>query len=584
MRDQRPQIPSDFPEALKPLLEKGWSKDALQRPPLTRFREALQKVSDDLEKELAEKTAAQLKSLTLGTPSPESNPGASEANRPSPTRRMSKMNAFIFSKALQERQRHPLMKDSKEIFVNSVELNLKTRGSFGFTRSVAQVVAAIMRDQRPQIPSDFPEALKPLLEKGWSKDALQRPPLTRFREALQKVSDDLEKELAEKTAAQLKSLTLGTPSPESNPGASEANRPSPTHSMSFAGAAAASSEEEVEGIPCEFCGTLLNLAELSNHERRCFNDQMEELNRQEVPILRGRRPQLETSAPDSPAASMPSVSRLSLRLTSRQAEATSITFTLTKRDLQDPNWRSPSKEALGGRLQFHVREANKNLFLCSAMTDISRGQEYEAKFVARVEASKCWKPFCRRHNERFDASHSTNASFLLPRPNLEAIKMFCGDDEAIHFQVEAIALSPVEQRPPSEERSLVIRSAFTSVGGMELLDMEYSAPFFWRGWKAQVVVRRWPESLRVFVSLLRDLDQPSWSCRVRQTVTLRRPSSFGEDVSVTSTDAFSSENFFCGWKFLPWKDVVDPSKGWLTDGRLSVEASISDSVDSCLLM
>ncbi|CAG0907108.1 unnamed protein product, partial [Cyprideis torosa] len=182
--------------------------------------------------------------------------------------------------------------------------------------SVMQVLAAIMRDERPQIPNDFPEALKPILEKGWSKDPIQRPPLTLFRDALQKVSDDLEKELAEKTAAKLRSLTLGTPSPESNLGASEANRPSPAHSMSFAGAAAASVEEEVEGIPCEFCGTLLNLDELLNHERRCFNDQVEELNRWEV--LRGRRPRLEISAPDSPAASMPSASRLSLRPFSRQ--------------------------------------------------------------------------------------------------------------------------------------------------------------------------------------------------------------------------------------------------------------------------
>ncbi|CAG0905457.1 unnamed protein product [Cyprideis torosa] len=120
--------------------------------------------------------------------------------------------------------------------------------------SVMQVLAAILRDQRPQIPSDFPEALKPLLEKGWSKNPLLRPPLTLFRDALQKVSDDLEKELTKKT-----------PSP-GNPSASDANNSRSTHSMSFAGAAAASVEEEVEGIPCEFCGTLLNLDELLNHE------------------------------------------------------------------------------------------------------------------------------------------------------------------------------------------------------------------------------------------------------------------------------------------------------------------------------
>ncbi|CAG0903515.1 unnamed protein product [Cyprideis torosa] len=124
-------------------------------------------------------------------------------------------------------------------------------------RSVAQVVAAILRDQRPQIPSDFPEGMKSLLEKGWSKDPLQRPPLTLFRDTLQTLSDDLEKELAKK-AAQLKRLTHETPSPESNPCVSEANDPRPRHSMSFAGAAATSADEELEGNhPCESCGAQL---------------------------------------------------------------------------------------------------------------------------------------------------------------------------------------------------------------------------------------------------------------------------------------------------------------------------------------
>ncbi|CAG0893700.1 unnamed protein product, partial [Cyprideis torosa] len=165
--------------------------------------------------------------------------------------------------------------------------------------SVAQVVAAIMRDQRPQIPSDFPESLKPLLEKGWSKDPLQRPPLIRFREALQKVSDDLGNGLARKSAAQLKRLSIETSFSESNPGATDPNNPISTHSMSFAGAAATSSEEEFE--------------------RRCSWDQEEELNRQEeerkrevklpVPVHRSRRPHLESSVPDTPDTFRPPVSR-----------------------------------------------------------------------------------------------------------------------------------------------------------------------------------------------------------------------------------------------------------------------------------
>ncbi|CAG0896732.1 unnamed protein product [Cyprideis torosa] len=390
------------------------------------------------------------------------------------------------------------------------------------------------------------------------------------------------------------SLRLWGESTPLNPIAFRRSSPTPTvePSTSFAGAVAAPSEEDLEeSIRCKFCGAEFNDPnQLRVHERRCFKEQKEELRRRQEELNRQQEerkrevklstpvPRLSSSefeSPDRPASPARLVSHPSPPPISRQAEATSITFTLTKSDLRNPNWRSPSKEALGGRLQFHVRRAKGRLFLCCAMTDISRGQEYEAKFVARVEATKLVKPFCRRHNERFDASHPSNASFLLGRPDLETIKRRYRNDEAFHFQVEAIALSPVERRPPSEERSLVIRSTFTSVGGMELLDREYSAPFFWRGWKAQVVVERGRESLEVFVSLLRDLDQPSWSCRVRQTVTLRRPSSFGEDVSWTETAVYSPEHFTWGWlSFLPWKDVVDPSKGWLTDGCLSVTASL----------
>ncbi|CAG0905945.1 unnamed protein product, partial [Cyprideis torosa] len=136
--------------------------------------------------------------------------------------------------------------------------------------SLMQVLAAIMQDQRPQIPSDFPRALKPLLEKGWSKDPIQRPPLTRFRNALQEVSDDLEMGLTKMTTAQLRSLTLGTPSPESNPGAFEANRPSPKHSMSFAGAAATSADEGLQENPCEFCGDQLKPSrDFCSHKIAC---------------------------------------------------------------------------------------------------------------------------------------------------------------------------------------------------------------------------------------------------------------------------------------------------------------------------
>ncbi|CAG0905812.1 unnamed protein product [Cyprideis torosa] len=308
-------------------------------------------------------------------------------------------------------------------------------------------------------------------------------------------------------------------------------------------------------------------------QRRCFNDEEEARRLQEEEL---RRLQEELNQEEEERE--------------RQAKARIITseevlrFRVTKEDLEDSNWRSPSQEALNGRLQFHVREAKGVLFLCSAMTDIRRGQEYEVKFVSTVEAIKCVPTFTRRHHERFDATRHTSASVLLMRVDLEKVKRTYGNHDPFHFEVKSISLCPVEWRPPSEERSLVIRSAFTSVGGMEVGDKENSAPFFWRGWKAQVMGTRGPESLGVFISLLRDLDQPSLSCRVKWTVTLQ---AHGEAVSKTATGAFSSEASGWGWTaFLPWEDVVDPSRGWLTDGRLSVTASIEilDSVGSCAVM
>ncbi|CAG0901356.1 unnamed protein product, partial [Cyprideis torosa] len=266
MRDQRPQIPSDFPEALKPLLEKGWSKVPLLRPPLTLFRDALQKVSDDLENELAKKTAAQLKSLTLETPSPESSPGIPEANDPRPTHRMSKMNAFFFSKALQERQRHPLMKDSKELFVNSVELNLKTQGSFGFTR-----LDANSDGKRSSIDS-----------RGRKREVKLPTPVPRLFPRL----SSPESESPDRPDSPARLVSHPSPPPISrqestptNPIASRKSSPTPTvePSTSFAGAAAASSSEKLQGIPCEFCGAQFNDSNaFLIHEMGCLDPGMRE--------------------------------------------------------------------------------------------------------------------------------------------------------------------------------------------------------------------------------------------------------------------------------------------------------------------
>ncbi|CAG0896616.1 unnamed protein product [Cyprideis torosa] len=61
-----------------------------------------------------------------------------------------------------------------------------------------QVLTAILQNRRPTIPEDVPDALRSVLQKGWSQNPLDRPALSSFQETLQELSeDDLKKKETE---------------------------------------------------------------------------------------------------------------------------------------------------------------------------------------------------------------------------------------------------------------------------------------------------------------------------------------------------------------------------------------------------
>jgi len=54
-------------------------------------------------------------------------------------------------------------------------------------KTIMQVVSAMIREQRPDFPSDFPSQLKEVIKKGWSKAPEERPDVKLFRQELQKL-------------------------------------------------------------------------------------------------------------------------------------------------------------------------------------------------------------------------------------------------------------------------------------------------------------------------------------------------------------------------------------------------------------
>ncbi len=44
-----------------------------------------------------------------------------------------------------------------------------------------------MNDKKPVIPSNFPSELKEVVNQGWSKDPKERPPVQKFKSALNKM-------------------------------------------------------------------------------------------------------------------------------------------------------------------------------------------------------------------------------------------------------------------------------------------------------------------------------------------------------------------------------------------------------------
>jgi serine/threonine protein kinase len=53
-----------------------------------------------------------------------------------------------------------------------------------FPGNIGQICQAKIQDEKPKIPSEFPEALKKVIRDGWSKKPRERPELEKFRLAL----------------------------------------------------------------------------------------------------------------------------------------------------------------------------------------------------------------------------------------------------------------------------------------------------------------------------------------------------------------------------------------------------------------
>ncbi len=53
-----------------------------------------------------------------------------------------------------------------------------------FPGNIGQICQAKIQDEKPKIPSEFPEALKKVIRDGWSKKPRERPEIEKFRKAL----------------------------------------------------------------------------------------------------------------------------------------------------------------------------------------------------------------------------------------------------------------------------------------------------------------------------------------------------------------------------------------------------------------
>ncbi len=61
--------------------------------------------------------------------------------------------------------------------------------SFPGCKTIVQVVTAILKDKRPDFPSGFPDSIKDVIRKGWSKDQKDRPDVKAFWTELKKLDE-----------------------------------------------------------------------------------------------------------------------------------------------------------------------------------------------------------------------------------------------------------------------------------------------------------------------------------------------------------------------------------------------------------
>lgn len=74
-------------------------------------------------------------------------------------------------------------------------------------KTVVQVIAALLQDKRPDFPSNFPDSIKDVIRKGWSKDPIDRPGVKAFQTELKKL-DESDKESLEQSVMTIQSTSF----------------------------------------------------------------------------------------------------------------------------------------------------------------------------------------------------------------------------------------------------------------------------------------------------------------------------------------------------------------------------------------
>ena len=86
---------------------------------------------------------------------------------------------------------------SADIYSLSIIIFELFSGIDPFPGHIGQIFQAKMSNKHPDVPSDFPVALKELIFKGWSKEPKKRPPIEEFKSALNKMLTAEETKIAD---------------------------------------------------------------------------------------------------------------------------------------------------------------------------------------------------------------------------------------------------------------------------------------------------------------------------------------------------------------------------------------------------